>query len=165
MLKQVKAGVPDDVGFRLNPVDAYYHLDVEGVRVGTFYSLTGGDIEVTVIEHDVVFSTGEASTLLIPGPVRFSPITLSRGFGNSAELYNWFALAASGNIVQARKNGTITLNGFVNGEYKPIVRWNLTNAWPSKISGFQSNQFSGASVAKLSITIVTEMIEREDGDL
>ena len=144
------------------PLNVRYNLTVEGVQLGSFVSLSGGDVEVAVIEHPVVFPSGEYSTLKIPGPISFSPITLSRGFGNSIALYNWFVTAAMGHVKEARKNGSITLNGFVDGVFKPLVQWDLENMWPTRLSGFEGDQSSQAGVAMLSITIVAESIERKD---
>lgn len=154
------SSIKDD--FNINPLDCYYTLDVNQTRLATFDSLTGGDVEINVIKHNVVYETGESSTLLIPGTTQCSPVELKQGFGNTKELYNWFAEAASGSFSSARKNVTITLNALMDGEFKPLVAWNLFNAWPSKISGFESNQSNTANVAKFAITIVAESIERTD---
>lgn len=154
------SSIHDD--FEVNPLDCYYTLDVNQTRLATFNSLTGGDIEINVIKHNVVYSSGESSTLLIPGMTQFSPIVLQKGFGNTKELYNWFVDACSGNYSAARKNVTITLNALKGGDYVPLVAWNLINAWPSKISGFESNQYTMANVAKFSITLMAETIERTD---
>lgn len=154
------SSIRDD--FDVNPLDCYYTLDVNQTRLATFNSLTGGDIEINVIKHPVVYSSGESSTLLIPGPTQFAPIVLEKGFGNTKELYNWFVDASSGKYSAARKNVTITLNALKDGEYVPLVVWNLINAWPSKISGFQSNQYNMAKVASFEITLMAETIERAD---
>lgn len=148
--------------FDLNPLDCYYTLDVNQTRLATFNSLTGGDIEINVIKHNVVYPSGESSTLLIPGPTQYAPIELQRGFGNTKELYNWFVDASSGKYSSARKNVTITLNALKGGQYVPLVAWNLINAWPSKISGFESNQYNMTNVAKFALTLVAESIERID---
>ena len=65
------SSIHDD--FSVNPLDCYYTLDVNQTRLATFDSLTGGDIEINIIKHNVVYSSGESSTLLIPGPTQFSP--------------------------------------------------------------------------------------------
>jgi phage tail-like protein len=148
--------------FKLNPLDCYYTLDVNQTRLATFDTLSGGDVEINVIKHNVVYNSGESSTLLIPGTTSYTPVELKSGFGNTKELYNWFVQASSGAYSDARKNVTITLNALKDGEYIPLVAWNLFNAWPSKISGFESNQYNTANVAKFSLTIVAESIERTD---
>lgn len=148
-------------------ISVHYHLDVEGLLVGVFDSISGGDMEINVIKHDVTYNTGDSTTLLIPGTITFQPITLSRGLGNSSELYNWLAAVTGGDIIQARRNGSITLNHHVSTgpnkwEYEPVVRWNFYNAWPTKISGFEMDIYQAASYASFKITIQAETIERVD---
>ncbi|HEY9076336.1 MAG TPA: phage tail protein [Anaerolineaceae bacterium] len=157
-----RLGATQTTGLDSELLDVSYQLSVDSIQVGSFYSLSGGEVEITVIRHPVVYPSGEAATLFIPGPTSFSPITLGRGYGNSAELYNWFVQASNGDIAHARRNGSITLSGYVNGVYKPIVVWDLIGMWPTKLSGFEQNQYSGANTAKLSITLVAESIERKD---
>ena len=148
--------------FDLNPLDVNFTLDVNMSRLATFGSLSGGEIENNVIKHNTVNYSGEFQTLLIPGPMKFSPIELERGYGNSKELYNWFVEANTGAISSARKNVTITLNVLNEEGFIPLVSWNLIKAWPSKIGGFNGSQNNAAGVAKFSITLVAESIERVD---
>ena len=64
--------------FSVNPLDCYYTLDVNQTRLATFDSLTGGDIEINIIKHNVVYSSGESSTLLIPAQHNFPLSSLNR---------------------------------------------------------------------------------------
>ena len=148
-------------------LDINYTLEIDGLLAGHFLSLKGGDMEISVISHDVTFETGDSTTLMIPGPISFSPITLSRGFGFNEQLYRWLDASVKGDTIQARRNGTITLNqrgsqgsGGSPGTYAPVVTWNLFDAWLMKISGFGMNQYVGASYATMTIVIVAETIER-----
>ena len=151
-----------DKNFEINPLNVYYSLDINQARLAAFASLTGGELEIVPIKHHVVYSSGELRTLMIPGPTQTTPVTLVRGFGNTKELYNWFVTTNTGKIFSARKNVTISLNAFVEDGYMPLISWNMINAWPTKIAGFESNQESSAQTAKFSITLVCEGIERFD---
>jgi phage tail-like protein len=148
--------------FDLNPLDVYYALDVNEARLATFASLSGGDIEISVIKHNVLYASGELGTLMIPGQSQYSPVVLAKGYGNTKELYNWFVSVNSGKIFSARKNVSISLNAFTEDGYVPLITWNLINTWPTKISGFESSQSDTAKVAKFSITLIAEAIERVD---
>ena len=132
---------------------------MDGKVTGYFYNLQGGDIEVAVIKHDVVFGTGASSTLFIPGATSYSPLTLSRGFANYITLYNWLMEASSGDIIQARRSGTI--EGRKYGV--AVARWNLFNAWPTKLVsyGFQTVSGTQSTVARVTLTLVAESIEYE----
>jgi phage tail-like protein len=148
--------------FDINPIDAYFTLDINETQLAAFKSIQGGDVEVEVVRHNIVYESGEYRTLLIPGATRFSPITLGKGFGNTTELYNWFVAVSNGQAGSARKNVTIHLNSHQKGKFTPMVSWNLINAIPTKVSGFQSDQAQAAGVAMFSITLVAESIERVD---
>ncbi len=144
-------------------VDVHYQLEVEGLVAGYFLSMEGGDMDIAMIKHDVVYETGDSSTLLIPGPTTFHPINLQKGFGDYAVLYNWFAAASSGDINYARRNGSITMNKKVSSggtsAYEAVIRWDFANAWLQKLSGFRYNQFQAALTAQLRLWIVPESIE------
>lgn len=148
--------------FDLHPLDVFYTLDVNHTRLASFDALSGGDVEISVVKHNVVYESGEYITMALPGPTQYAPVVLERGYGNTKELYNWFVLANTGKISAARKNVTITLNIPKDGAFVPLVSWNLINAWPCKISGFSSNQDNTARMARFSITLIAESIERMD---
>lgn len=144
-----------------------YYLEVEGKLAGAFYRMEGGEIEINIITHDVTYETGDSASLFIPGQTNFRPITLSRGMvTDELSLYNWLAEASSGDIVQARRNGTIWMYDAVrnsSGEavWDVVAQWNFTNAWLSKIGGFKfDHHLSPPNLAKLTVTIVPEFTER-----
>ncbi len=143
------------------PLNIHYTLEVEGVQVGLFDRISGGEVEIDVIQHPVVYENGGFHTLMITGPRKNHPITLESGYGSTAELYKWFAQAAQGDITGARKNATISLHSYVEGKYQPVIQWHLINTWPSKLSGFDFGQQT-TDRAHFSITLVCESIERED---
>ncbi len=143
------------------PLNIHYTLEVEGVQVGLFDRISGGEVEIDVIQHPVVYENGGFQTLLITGPRKNHPITLESGYGSTAELYRWFVQAAQGDIFGARKNATISLHSFVDGKYQPVIQWHLINTWPSKLSGFDFGQQT-TDRAHFSITLVCETIDRED---
>lgn len=145
----------------VSPLNIHYTLEIEGVQVGVFDRISGGDVEIDVIRHNVVYESGMFATLLIPGPRKNKPITLESGYGKTAGLYDWFQQVVKGDIFGARKNATISLHTFVDGKYKPVIQWHLINVWPSKLSGFDFGQ-QNTDRAHFSITLVCESIERED---
>ena len=66
--------------FNINPLDSSYTLDIDKTRLATFSTISGGEIEMQVIKHNVVHESGEYQTLLIPGVTHFAPVTLSHGY-------------------------------------------------------------------------------------
>lgn len=124
-----------------------------------FKGLSGGEMSIALIEHNLVFQNGGSTTLFIPGPTSFAPITLSHGVTTDTTLWNWWADVTKGK--KARRNGTITAFGYVtekDGSQK-IAQWNLTNVWPLAISGFNFDLDSGDPFIA-EITLVAEAIER-----
>jgi phage tail-like protein len=136
--------------------DCDFVLEVEGMMVGVFYSCSGGDIAVAKIGHDITYESGSSTTLLFPGTTSFGEITLSQGWGNYMELYNWLMLASEGHIIAARRNASIIMLK----KKEPKVRWDLENAWPVKLSGFSVTTVAGTTTAitKLYVTIASETI-------
>lgn len=134
-----------------------FHLSVEGRLAGIFERLTGGEIEVAQIKHNVVFESGVSTTLFIPGATSFSPFTLERGFALYHELYYWLMEASYGHIIGARRNGSVEMKK----HSQTMLRWNFYNAWPTKLAGFNYNQYTGAQAARVSLTIAAESIEFE----
>jgi phage tail-like protein len=143
---------------KLKTVD--FLLEVEGLLLGDFGSLTGGDMAVTQVKHDITYESGSSTTLLIPGTTSFGAVTLSQGFGDYMSLYNWFMLASNGHIIAARRNATIQmLNNRV-----VILQWNLENAWLTKLSSFTkfTLEASDSKKARLAVTIAAETISYEE---
>lgn len=140
--------------------DVDFLLEVEGLLLGDFGSLSGGDMEVTKITHDITYETGASTTLLIPGTTSFGAITLSQGFGDYMSLYNWFMLASNGHIIAARRNATIQMlkNRVV------ILQWHLENAWLTKLSSFTkfTLEATDSKKARLAVTIAAETITYEE---
>lgn len=132
-----------------------YHLTVDGKLTGVFTGLTGGDMTISKMEYNLVFESGLSTTLLIPGATTFHPFSLTRGYGNYAELYNWFMEASNGMTIQARRSGSV----YMKKAGTTILQWDFDNAWPTKLSGFSYNQYQAASSARISITIVPETIK------
>jgi phage tail-like protein len=173
----LNSGLPGggDPGGSLRIANCNFQLLIEDVLTGVFYALSGGEIQVGLIKHDVVFETGSSTTLFIPGPTSFSPFTLSRGFADYVNLYNWLMAASNGDIIRARRNGTIKMHrnatsddvqqGIASsvGEWVPVLQWNFDNAWPTKLESFGSflNDGTTTAIARVSLTLVAESISYE----
>lgn len=168
--------VGTDPGGSLSLTDYSFHLTVDDMLTGVFYGMSGGDIEIALITHDVVFESGASTTLIIPGATSFAPINLSRGFANYSVLWTWLMLASNGHTVDGRRNGSIEMKGWATqadvdaglatalGDWITKVKWNFYNAWPSKLSSFGSATTSGSvsTVARVSVTLAVESIEYDE---
>ena len=122
-----------------------YALEVDGpVKcAGYFTEVSGITSENEIIEHKIVNDQGQEMVQKIPGRVKFSDITLKRGLTDDKTFWEWRQKVIEGEMDKARANCSIIM---FDRDYKPIVRWNLENAWPVKVSGPSlsagSNEFS-----------------------
>jgi phage tail-like protein len=96
----------------------------------------------------------QSSVRKLVGPVSYPDITLKWGVTNSRDLYNWHLAIIQGQM--QRRNGSVILLGDDGTEQ---VRWNFTNAWPSKWDGPTLNA-KGNDVAIESLTITCEKQEQ-----
>lgn len=143
------------IGYGYSLLSYEFHLEVEGLLVGVFQTLSGGEIAVTTIEHDIVYESGASTTLLIPGTTSFAPFKLTKGFANYYQLYSWMMLASAGRIAQARRDGSVIMRR--HGQ--DYLRWNFYNAWPTKLTTFNFSQSSRSTKTSVAITIAPETLE------
>ena len=123
-------------------------------------------MSITLIEHNIVYQNGSSSTLFIPGPSSFAPITLYQGVTADRTIWEWWSNVTKGKNV--RTHASISVYGAKVGSGDPLVfppnhvekaRWNLEYVWPLKISGFSLDLDSPRAMVA-SITLVAESIER-----
>ena len=103
-------------------------LEEAGIS-GLFTEVSGLDSENEVIE----FRDGNDPnvTRKVPGQLKYANIVLKRGITGDSSLWQWRRLVETGNIADARSNGTIVLLDRGN----PIATWRFVNAWPAKLTG------------------------------
>jgi phage tail-like protein len=133
-----------------------FAIEVDGTTIAQFTELSGLTSEIEVTELKENGPDGKLIIKKIPSNPKPPTITLKRAKNVSMELHKWHELAKSGKIKEARKNGSIILYDFVNGE---VARWNFVNAWPSKLS-ISSLKAGSNDVVTEEATIVTESCER-----
>jgi phage tail-like protein len=84
----------------------------------------------------------------------FSPIILKRGLTTSTELWDWRQTVLDGKA--DRRNGSVVLLDDTGAEK---IRWNFTNAWPSKWTG-PAFDASTTAVAVESLELTIEEVAR-----
>jgi phage tail-like protein len=91
---------------------------------------------------DVVGPHGRPIAQKLPGRLKFGDITLKRGIVPDTQIWTWRQKVEQGKIAEARYTGSIIM---YDDTFAEIGRWEVTNAWPSKVSGPQlkadSNEF------------------------
>jgi len=143
---------------REDPLVAFkFGLEIEGKLSGMFTSVSGIGSETEVVSQKVVNSeTGESIIRQIPGRLTWTPITLKRGVTSNIDIWKWRQSVVEGKINEARTNCSIIA---YSQENKEIARWNLENAWPSKVVGPEMDAGSTNYMIE-DVTIVHEGVER-----
>ncbi|MFN8529046.1 MAG: phage tail protein [Anaerolineae bacterium] len=133
-----------------------FSLDVSGKIAGYFTEVSGLSSETEVVEHKVTDPSGRDLIQKIPGRTKFGDITLKRGITADMDMWTWRNQVESGDIGGARVNCTITM---YDQALTPIAKWDLTNAWPVKISG-PSMQSDGNNFGVEELTLTHELMKR-----
>jgi phage tail-like protein len=140
----------------LDPGDviAGYHFSIEldGVAMAQFKEVSGISSEITVIEHRENTKAGLPVMKKLPGMKKAGDIVLKRGRTDDNALWEWHKKVQDGDIKGARKNGSIVLFDYAQGE---LSRWNFTAGWPSKVN-LGALQAQGNDVLVEECTIVHE---------
>ncbi len=67
----------------------------------------------------------------IIGHRKAGKVTLKHGLTRKFELMSWYAEMMDENYKNYKKSVTITM---LDSEHKPVLRWNLQNAFPTKVT-------------------------------
>lgn len=128
-----------------------FGLDLSGKVAGWFTECSGLGSENEVVEHKVVTEDGKQVIQKIPGRLKWSDITLKRGITAEMDIWEWRKLVEDGDMSSARTNCTVTM---YDANLQPKARWDLVNAWPSKVTGptqkSDSNEFGVEEVVIVS---------------
>jgi phage tail-like protein len=134
-------------GTRVDPYRGFNFLvEIDGITQAGFQEVGGLDSSTDAVDY----REGNDPTHVrkLTGLNKFTPITLKRGITDSDELWKWRDSAVSGK--PDRKNGSIVLLDETGAEK---LRWNFSNAWPSKWTGPSFNSTSTAvAIETLEIT-------------
>jgi phage tail-like protein len=115
---------------RTDPYSNYnFIVEIDGIAAAAFEECSGLAASVDVIEYR---EGGDKQSVArkLPGRARFTNITLKRGITTNRDLWQWFKDILNG--VVDRRNVAVVL---LDSQQQPVVRWNLTNAWPAKWGG------------------------------
>lgn len=138
---------------RVDPYRGFNFLvEMDGITQAGFQECTGLDSQTAIIEYREGADPNHSRKLT--GLNTFSPISLKRGVTDSDELWKWRLTAVDGKV--ERKNGSIVLLDESGAEK---IRWNFTNAWPTKWTGPAFNS-TGNSIAVESLEITHEELTR-----
>jgi phage tail-like protein len=118
-----------ETGKRDDPYSAFNFLvEIDGITVAGFSECSGLSTETDPIEYR---NGNENITVRkLPGLVKYSNITLKRGFTQAKELWEWRKKVLDGKT--ERKSGSVVLLDEGRNE---ALRCNFVEAWPRKWEG------------------------------
>jgi phage tail-like protein len=146
----IATGLPD---LRVDPYQACnFIVEIEGLLVGGFTSVTGLEIEVETHEY----REGGQNEFVhrFAGATRHPPLVLRHGLSPIDGLWGWHQDVAGGEIT--RRNGTIYL---LNRSQVPVLWWHFREALPLKWGGPEL-QADSASVAFESLELAHRGLSR-----
>lgn len=135
------------------PTIERFHLEIEGVKVGTFDVLENLKARIDVVEYQ----DGDDPVLRKrPGRTTYDNVTLKKGKVDSAVLWKWWSDVSDGKF----KPRTVSIS-LLNKRGKPVLQWKLTGCWPCEwqFSAQQINEEKPAIVMLEAITFVVEKIK------
>lgn len=123
----------------------------------SFQEVSGLEAETQIIEYRHSASPA-FSVIKMPGIAKYGNITMKRGvFVNDNSFWGWYDEIKMNTI--KRRKVTIKL---LDESGKPTMTWELTNAWPTKISGTDLKS-DGNEVAVDTIEIAHEILTISNG--
>jgi phage tail-like protein len=132
-----------------------WQVEVDGIVLAQFKEASGLQSEIAVIEQIENKKGGIPVTRKLPGIMSWGDITLKRGMTDDPSWWKWVKEVQEGKIDAARRNASIVLYNYERGEK---MRFNILNAWPSKVS-IGSLQAGGSEVTMEEVTLVHEGLE------
>ena len=101
-------------------------VEIEGLTSAQFSEVSVPEAEITVVEYREGGDKTSGSRKL-PGRVRYGNVVLKRVIGGDLALFEWFRAVATGDF-QPRAVSIVLLDA----ERQPVIRWNVSEAWPTK---------------------------------
>jgi len=141
------------MAIRVDPYLSFNFLvEIDGITQAGFQECSGLDSQTASVDYREGGDPNHVRKL--PGMNSFTPISLKRGITDSDELWKWRLTAVDGKA--ERRNGSVVL---LDDKGTEKLRWNFSNAWPSKWTGpaFSS---TGNAIAVETLEITHEELTR-----
>ncbi len=133
-----------------------FGISVDGVQIATFSELQGITTKVDVIEFRESTENG-VRIVKIPGATApEGEVKFKMAMGSNLEMNAWLESAQAGMMEQARKSCSLVM---YSTEGKPVARYHLEHAWPSKLE-IGALKAGSSEVLMETVTIVSERIQR-----
>jgi phage tail-like protein len=133
-----------------------FKIEVKGTAIATFQEVSGITSELEVVTLKANDLMGKPIVKQMIGAQKPPTITLKRAADSSMDLWNWHKAALDGDLVGARREGSIVQLDFTHAE---VARYNFFDAWISKLTA--TGMKAGDNTPSVEeVTIVCERLER-----
>jgi phage tail-like protein len=133
-----------------------FKIEVKGTSIATFQEVSGITSEMEVVTLKANDMLGKPIIKQMIGAMKPPTITLKRAADSSMDLWNWHKAAIDGDLVGARREGSIVQLDFTHQE---VARYNFFDAWVSKLTA--TGMKAGDNTPSIEeVTIVCERLER-----
>src|SRR3982074_1424023 len=109
-----------------------FHVELDGIDIGAFKECSGVDSETEIIEYKEATKDGKMIIRKLPGAMKWQNITLKKAIDSKKDLWEWRHQVETGDIDQARRNGSVVL---YDSKHKEVARWNFFAGWASTWKG------------------------------
>ncbi len=107
-----------------------FGLDIDGIEIKEIQEIGGLKLEVDAIEMKHNTSDGKYINKKLPGRMKSGEITLTRGVTADLKWHDWIKLVMQGEMLPARKNGTINIYDYLG---TPVQSFKFVNGWAKSI--------------------------------
>jgi phage tail-like protein len=132
-----------------------FAIVIDGYEIAVFSELSGINAEVESSEYWQ--TSGDAIAVnKLPGKLKPPTVTLKRGMNGSLELWSWHEAVRKGTMEAARRSCSLIM---YNAEGKPVGKYWLEKAWPSKMELAGLKAGAGEALIE-TVTLTCEYIQR-----
>ncbi|MEU6284001.1 phage tail protein [Streptomyces sp. NPDC047028] len=132
-----------------------FSVVIDGYEIASFSELSGITTEVEPVDY-LSSSDKELIIKKLPGRRKPPTVVLKRGKTSGVELWAWHQTVLLGDILAARKSASLVM---YSSDNKPVARYYLSDAWPSKIE-IGALKAGSSEVLMETVTLVCENIQR-----
>lgn len=133
-----------------------FGISIDGVQIASFSELQGITTKVDVIEFRESTEDGVRIAKIPGATAPEGEVKFKMSMGTNLEMNSWLEAAQAGMMDQARKSCSLVM---YDAENKPVARFYLENAWPSKCT-LSPMRAGGNDVLQQEWSIVYETIQR-----
>jgi phage tail-like protein len=132
-----------------------FAIVIDGYEIAVFSEMSGINAEVEPSEYWET-SGDTIAVNKLPGKVKPPTVTLKRGMNGSLELWSWHESVRQGTMGAARRSCSLIM---YNAEGKPVAKFWLEKAWPSKMDLAGLKAGAGEALIE-TVTLTCEDIQR-----